>query len=273
MDLIGPLPVGKGQFKWVIVCIDYHSKWIEAAPLAAITTKKVPHFLQRNIFYSHGTPESITDNATQFNNDLLITWCKERGTTLKFDSVAHPKTNGQVEAANKLTKGILRKKLDGAKGFWPEKLDEALWAIRTTPIEAIGETSFCLMYGTEAVLLIEMIQPIQRVILFEPETNSENMQLDKDLLEEKRIAAHHRNILNKQYMTRFYNFRVKSRTLQLGNWVLKKVQTKVTELCPRWEGPYKDVEIIAPNTYYLEDKYGERLAHPRNMKQLKYYYK
>ncbi|XP_050385557.1 uncharacterized protein LOC126802065 [Argentina anserina] len=109
------------------MCIDYHSKWIEAAPLTAITTEKVQNFLQRNIFYRHGMPESIIrDNGTQFNNDHLITWCKARGTKLKFASVAHPKTNRQVEAANKLIKGLLRKKLDEAKGLWPEKLDEVL---------------------------------------------------------------------------------------------------------------------------------------------------
>ncbi|XP_050379577.1 uncharacterized protein LOC126796908 [Argentina anserina] len=167
------LPVGKSQFKWVIVCIDYLTKWIETAPLAAITTEKVQHFLQRNIFYRHGTPESIImDNGKQFNNDLQITWSKARGTTLKFVSVAHPKTNGQVEAANKLIKCLIRKKLDDAKGLWPEKLDETLWAIRTTPTEATGETPFCLMYGTDAVLPIKVIKPTQRVTLFEPETNS-----------------------------------------------------------------------------------------------------
>ncbi|XP_050374602.1 uncharacterized protein LOC126792164 [Argentina anserina] len=235
MDLIGPLPIGKCQFKWVIVCIDYHSKWIEAAPLMAITTEK----------------------------------CKARGTKLKFASVAHPKTNGQVEAANKLIKGLLRKKLDEAKGLWPEKLDEVLWAIRTTRTEATGKTHFCLIYGTEAVLPIEVIQPTQRVSLFDHDTNSDNMQLDKDLLEEKRITAHRHDVQNKQRVARFYNSRVKSKTLQLGDWVLKKIQTKVTGLRPRWDGPYKVIQIIAPNTYCLEDKYGERLAHPWNMEQLK----
>ncbi|XP_050387696.1 uncharacterized protein LOC126803995 [Argentina anserina] len=139
MDLMGLLSIRKCQFKWVIVCIDYHSKWIEAAPLTAITTEKVQNFLQCNIFYRHSTPKFIiTDNGTQFNKDHLITWCKVRGTMLKFASIAHPKTNGQMEAGNKLIKGLLRKKQDEAKGLWPEKLDEALWEIRTTPKEATG---------------------------------------------------------------------------------------------------------------------------------------
>ncbi|XP_050374731.1 uncharacterized protein LOC126792322 [Argentina anserina] len=163
--------------------------------MTAITTEKVQNFLQRNIFYRHGTLEFIiTDNGTQFNNKHLITWCKARGTKLKFASVTHPKTNRQVEAANKLIKGLIRKKLDEAKGLWPEKHDEVLWEIRTTPTEAMGETPFCLMYSTEAVLPIEVIQPTQRVSLFDPDTNSDNMQLDKDLLEEKRITAHRHNV-------------------------------------------------------------------------------
>ncbi|XP_050369338.1 uncharacterized protein LOC126787510 [Argentina anserina] len=142
MHLIDSLPTGNCQFKWVIMYIDYHSKLIKVAPLAAITTKKVQHFLQLNIFYPHSTPESII-----MDNEMLITWCRGKGTQLKFASVAHPKTNGQVQVADKLIKGLLNK-LDEANGFWHEKLNEALWAIRTTPTEATGETPFCLMYGT-----------------------------------------------------------------------------------------------------------------------------
>jgi len=44
--------------------------------------------------------------------------------------VEHPQTNGQVEAANKVILIELRKRLDGAKGKWPEELPEVLWAYR-----------------------------------------------------------------------------------------------------------------------------------------------
>ena len=177
---MGPFPTAKCQFKWAVVCIDYHSKWIEAAPLAAITTEKVKRFLQSNIFYRHGMPESIiTDNGTQFNNADIISWCESHGVKMRYASVAHPKTNGQVEAANKVIKTLLKKKLDDAKGLWAEKLPEVLWAIRTTPTEATGETPFSLMYGTEAVLPIEIASPTARVAMFDLASNTEGVNLDR----------------------------------------------------------------------------------------------
>ena len=70
------------------------------------------------------------------------------GTKMVFASVAHPQTNGQVEAVNKIIKKLLKKKLDDAKGLWAQKLSEVLWAIRTTATEATGETPFSMTFGT-----------------------------------------------------------------------------------------------------------------------------
>ncbi|XP_062012277.1 uncharacterized protein LOC133728861 [Rosa rugosa] len=199
LDLVGKLPTAKGQFKYIIVAIDYNSKWIEAEPLTAITTAKVIHFLWKNIYCHYGVPHTIiTDNGTQFNNKEIISFTANLGTKMSFASVAHPQTNGQVEAANKIIKKLLKKKHDDAKGLWAERLPEVLWAIRTTPTSANGETPFCMMFGTEAVLPIEVTQPTARVEGYCPKTNDEGINLDKDLLEEKRHKAHLNNLQNKQ---------------------------------------------------------------------------
>ncbi|MDD0148477.1 hypothetical protein PSY31_22565, partial [Shigella flexneri] len=73
-----------------------------------------------------------------------------------------------------------------------------------------------MMFGTEAVLPIEVTQPTARVEGYCPETNSAGVNLDRDLLEEKRLEAHLHNLQNKQRVSRFYNARVKARNLQLG---------------------------------------------------------
>ena len=69
-----------------------------------------------------------------------------------------------------------------------------------------------MMFGTEAVLPIEVTQPTARVEGYRPETNSDGINLDKELLEEKRHRAHLHNLQNKQRISRFYNTRVKART-------------------------------------------------------------
>jgi hypothetical protein len=122
-----------------------------------------------------------------------------------------------VEAVNKILKTILKKKLDTAKGLWAERLPEALWSIQTTPTTATGETPFCLGFGTEAVVPVEIAYPSPRIQAYDPTTNGEGLNLDRDLLEERREAAHFQNLQNKQKVARYYNLRVKTRTLKVGD--------------------------------------------------------
>jgi len=64
MDIIGPFAAGKGQVKFLLVAVDYFSKWIEAEPLATITANQVQRFVWKNIIYRYGIPHTIiTDNG------------------------------------------------------------------------------------------------------------------------------------------------------------------------------------------------------------------
>ena len=65
MDILGPFPMATAQRKFLIVAIDYFTKWIEAKPLAKITTKQVAQFLWENIMCRYGIPRIlVTDNGT-----------------------------------------------------------------------------------------------------------------------------------------------------------------------------------------------------------------
>ena len=76
-----------------------------------------------------------------------------------FSSVAHPQANGQVEAVNKTLKDTLKKRLEEAKGAWPEQLPEVLWSYRTSHRIAIGHTPFSLAYRYEAMLPVKLDPP------------------------------------------------------------------------------------------------------------------
>ncbi|KAL6225803.1 hypothetical protein ACLB2K_004652 [Fragaria x ananassa] len=211
LDLIGILPTAPGQFKYAIVAVDYYTKWVEAEPLAKITTECVKNFLMKNIYCRFGVSETIvTDNGTQFNNSNLIEFTKDMNTKIVFSSVAHPQTNGQVEAVNKIIKKLLKKKLDDAKGLWAQKLPEVLWAIRTTATEATGETPFSMAFGTEAVLPVETLIPSGRVENFDAATNKEGLRLNVDLVEERRDMADMHNQVYKQRVARHYNRKVRT---------------------------------------------------------------
>ncbi|CAL9010974.1 unnamed protein product [Prunus brigantina] len=153
LDLIGPMPEGKGQVKYAVVAVDYFTKWVEAKALATITAARVEDFVWTDICCRYGIPYAIiTDNGRQFDSELFRGFCTRLKINLFFASPAHPQSNGQVEAMNKIVKKLLKRQLEKAKGAWPEKLPEALWAIRTSYRTATEETPFSMAFGSKAVL-------------------------------------------------------------------------------------------------------------------------
>nr|KYP67715.1 Retrovirus-related Pol polyprotein from transposon 297 family [Cajanus cajan] len=134
MDILGPFPVAKGQCKFLLVVVDYFTKWVEAKPLANITAANVQKFLWKNIVTRFGIPYAlITDNGLQFTDQKLNRFIQDLGIKHRFTSVEHPQSNGQAEAANKVILAELKKRLGAAKGAWAEELLEVLWAYQCTP--------------------------------------------------------------------------------------------------------------------------------------------
>ncbi|GJS52496.1 reverse transcriptase domain-containing protein [Tanacetum coccineum] len=105
MDIVGPLPEDPVRVKYLIVAIDYFTKWIEAKPLATITGKQVVNFTYDNIVCRFRIPATIITD--QFVNDPFKKWAEKLKIQLISTSVYHPQGNGAVERANKsLLRGI-----------------------------------------------------------------------------------------------------------------------------------------------------------------------
>lgn len=125
--------------KFLLVAVDYFTKWVEVEPLATITGKNVLKFVWRNIVCRFGVPHIlVSDNGRQFAEDPFKAWCLEMKITQKFTSVAHPQANGQVEVTNRTLLHGIKTRLDKAKGDWVENLSNILWAYRTTPRTSTG---------------------------------------------------------------------------------------------------------------------------------------
>ncbi|GJR98185.1 reverse transcriptase domain-containing protein [Tanacetum coccineum] len=93
LDILGPLPEGPEKLKFIIVAIDYFTKWIEAKPLAKTTGKEVKNFMWQNIVCRFGLPRVIvTDNGTQLVNDPFKSWCEKWKIKQMNTVVAHPLT-------------------------------------------------------------------------------------------------------------------------------------------------------------------------------------
>ena len=128
----------------------------------------------------------------QFDNHNFRKFCQNLGVDLKFCTPAHPQTNGQVEAANKVIKKLLKIRLGEKKGAWVDELPGVLWAYRTTHKTATGETPFALAFGHEEVIPVEIRVGTHQTEYFNKEQNDEQICMSLDLLEEKREEASQR---------------------------------------------------------------------------------
>ncbi|GKA26619.1 reverse transcriptase domain-containing protein [Tanacetum coccineum] len=123
MDILGPLPQASGKLKFVIVAIDYFTKWIEANPFARITRKDVKKFVWDNIVCRFGLPRVIvTDNGTQFVNDPFKGWCESLNIKQMNTTVAHPQANSLVERANKSLMEGIKTRLGSERAGWVDEL-------------------------------------------------------------------------------------------------------------------------------------------------------
>ena len=127
LDILGPLPIGKGQCKFIIVAVDYFTKWAEAEPLATITEQKIRNFVWRAIVCRFGIPRAlVSDNGKQFDNSKFRDFYAELGIKNYYSSPTHPQSNGQAEVTIRTLKAALKTKLEDLKGKWVEYLPEVL---------------------------------------------------------------------------------------------------------------------------------------------------
>ncbi|XP_075097812.1 uncharacterized protein LOC142175139 [Nicotiana tabacum] len=112
---------------------------------------------------------------------------------------------------------ILKKKLEDAKGLRPELLPEVLWAYRPTPKTSTGEKPYSLVYGTDAVIPVEIEEPSLRYSNESGPSNDESRLQDLDKVEERKDMAHIRMVAQKQQAERYYNKKAKVRPHKVGD--------------------------------------------------------
>ena len=132
---------------------------------------------------------------------------------------------------------IIKARLVGAKGAWPEELPNVLWAYRTTSRTPTREMPFNLTYGTEAVILVEVGLTSLRKEFFDEQSNDGKLKLSLDCLDEVRDQASQRMNKYQQKMTECYNQRVKLKRFNIRDLVLQKVTSTTKDLAQGKLGP------------------------------------
>ncbi|GJV24006.1 reverse transcriptase domain-containing protein [Tanacetum coccineum] len=155
IDFMGPFPSSRGN-KYILVAVDYLSKWVEAKALPTNDARVVVKFL-KSLFSRFGAPRAIiSDRGTHFCNDKFDKVMSKYGVTHRLSTAYHPQTSGQVEVTNHGLKRILERTVGENRASWSDKLDDALWAFRTAYKTPIRCTPYKLVYGKLCHLPVEL---------------------------------------------------------------------------------------------------------------------
>jgi hypothetical protein len=145
-----------GGHGYIIVAVDYFTKWVKAMPTFDNIEKTEKLFIFNHIIARFGVPQAIiTDHGSHFRNFMTSELTEKLGLRHESSTPYYPQANDQVEAINKVLITMLRRMIGIHKTSWHTILFSALWAYRTSVKSTTGFTPFWLVYGLKAILPIE----------------------------------------------------------------------------------------------------------------------
>ncbi|GAU37187.1 hypothetical protein TSUD_30520 [Trifolium subterraneum] len=280
INIIGRIePKASNGHRFILVAIDYFTKWVEAASYANVTKQVVVRFIKNHIICRYGVPNKIiTDNGTNLNNKMMKDLCDEFKIEDHNSSPYRPQMNGAVEATNKNIKKIVQKMVVTYKD-WHEMLPFALHGYRTSVRTSTRATSFSLVYGMEAVLPVEVEIPSTRVLMETELAEAEWCQNRYDqlnLIEEKCMAALCHGQLYQRRIKHAFDRKVRPREFREGDLVLKKILSFQPDSRGKWtpnyEGPYVVKRAFSGGAMTLATMDGDELPRPMNADAVKKYF-
>nr|GEY40976.1 reverse transcriptase domain-containing protein [Tanacetum cinerariifolium] len=232
IEFMGPFPSSRGN-KYILVAVDYLSKWVEAKALPTNDARVVGKFL-KYLFARFDTPRAIiSDRGTHFCNDQFTKVMQKYGVTHRLSTSYHPQTSGQVEVLNQGLKRILERAVGKNRASWSDTLDDALWAFRTAYKTPIGCTPYKMTVG-------------------------DHRKIQINELNELHDQAYENSLIYKEKTKRIHDSKIKNRVFNIGDRVLlfnSRLKIFSGKLKSNWSGPftishvfpYGTVELSQPN--------------------------
>nr|GEY47221.1 reverse transcriptase domain-containing protein [Tanacetum cinerariifolium] len=253
IDFIGPFPSSRGN-KYILVSIDYLSKWVKAKALPTNDARVVCKFF-KSLFSRFGTTRAIiSDRGTHFCNDQFAKVMLKYGVTHRLATAYHPQTSGQVEVSNHGLKRILERIVGKNRASWSDELDDALWAFCTTFKTPIGCTPYKFVYEKACHLPVELEHKAYwalKHVNFDLLTAGNHQKVQLNELNELRYQSYENSLIYKEKTKRTHDSKIKDRVFNVGNQVLLfnfRLKIFSGKLKTRWTGPFTVTQVFPYGT-------------------------
>jgi len=273
IDFMGPFLSSYSNL-YILVCVYYVTKWVEATACIANDALTVVNFLKKNIFPRFGTPRVlISDRGKHFCNKDLESVLARYSVKHKVATPYHPQTSGQIEVSHRQLKQILEKTVASSRKDWSKKLDDALWAYRTAFKTPLGFSPFQLVYGKACNLPVELEHKAYWAIKFLNFDNTlagKKRLLKLNELEEMRLRAYENALIYKERTKKYHDRNLVHREFYAGQSLLlfnSRLKLFPGKLRSKWSGPFivknvsqhGAVEVMTPDGERSFTVNGQRL--------------
>lgn len=263
IDIMGPLPTTSRNKRFVLVIVDYFTRWVEIFPISSTTSLDITELLINQVFARYGIPKYIlSDNGPQFISNLFKSFCKTLGLQQKLTANYHPQTN-MTERVNRTLKPLIAIYAQRQPQSWDKNIQQIAFALRTTINQTTGETPAFLMFGRDLRGPLDLITgPLTQ----EPPTTT---------FEQKQIKEYKTQMINNLRCA--YNFVIEHNEIEKINQKLKydkhtsHRQFQINDLVwvaippchigdtsfsgklqPRYQGPCRLTKQLSPTTFIVK---------------------